>query len=80
MIEDIVLFYFKGSGGAVGIAARGQIYMGVPISVVAIHLQLEIATHVKVPPGATVPSPSFAPPLFKGFGKFSQYKTMYVYL
>ena len=32
------------------IAARGQIYMGAPISVVEIQLQLEIAVPVRVPP------------------------------
>ena len=41
------------SGGAGGIAARGQIYMGAPIGVIEIHLQLEIAAPVKVAP-ATV--------------------------
>ena len=44
------------SGGAGSIAARGQIYMGGPFGVVAIHLQLEIAAPVKVPPGAAAPS------------------------
>ena len=37
------------SGGAGGIAARGQLYMGAPIGVVEIHLQLEIAAPVKEP-------------------------------
>ena len=51
------------SDGAGGIAARGQIYMDAPISV-EIHLQLEIATSIKVPPGTDAPSPlHFAPPL-----------------
>ena len=35
-------------GGAGGIAARGQIYMGAPICVVEIHLQLEIAATVRL--------------------------------
>ena len=42
------------SGGAGGIAARGQIYMDAPIGVVEIHLQLEIAA----------PSPSPTPHTF----------------
>ena len=37
-------------GGAGGIAARVQIYMGAPIGVVEIHLQLEIAAPVMVHP------------------------------
>ena len=44
------------SGGAGGITARGQIYRGAPIGVVEIHLQLEIAAPVKVPPEAADPS------------------------
>ena len=56
------------SGVTGGIAARGQIYMGAPISVVEIHLQLEIAAPVKVPPGAPTPlPPPFAPPLLLVF-------------
>ena len=43
------------------IAARGQIYMGAPIGVVEIHLQLEIAVPVRVPPP---PSPTH-PPLLR---------------
>ena len=38
------------NGGAGGIAARGQIYMGTPIGVVEIHLQLEIAAPPHPPP------------------------------
>ena len=48
------------SGGAGGIAVRGQIYMAALIGVVEIHLQLEIADPVKVPPPRLSP---FAPPL-----------------
>ena len=40
----------SGNGGAWGITARGQIYMGAPIGVVEINSQLEIAAPVKVPP------------------------------
>ena len=55
--------YFKCkvcSGGARGIAARGQIYMGAPIGVVEIHLRLEIAAAIKVP---SAPSPPPPPPV-----------------
>ena len=43
--------------GPGGIAARGQIYMGAPIGIVKIHLHLEIAAPVKVPPGRAARRP-----------------------
>ena len=48
------------SGGAGGrpIAVRCQIYMGAPIGVEEIHLQLETAASVKVQPGAAPLPPS----------------------
>ena len=36
----------RDSGGTGGIAAQGQIYMGTPIGIVKIQLQLEIAAPV----------------------------------
>ena len=50
----------RGGGGG-GIAARGEIYMGAPIGVVEIHLQLKMTALVKVPPPPL--PPPFAPPL-----------------
>ena len=57
--------YGAKSGGARGIADRGQIYMGALIGVVEIHL-CEIAAQVTVLPRVAAPSPPpppFAPPL-----------------
>ena len=56
------LHYNINSGGTGGIAARGQIDMGAHIGVVEIHLQLELAAPVKVPP-PRIPPPPIAPPL-----------------
>ena len=57
----------KTIGGAGGIAAREQIYMGAPIGVVEIHLKVEIATPGKVPPRSVAPSPP-PPPLCSATG------------
>ena len=42
------LFCVVPSGGAGGIDARGNVYMGAPIGVVEIHLQLEIAARIYI--------------------------------
>ena len=56
-----IIIIFIISGGAGGIASRGQIYMGTPIGVVEIYLQAKLLpSPLKVPP----PHPPFAPPLF----------------
>ena len=48
------------------IAARDQMHMGAPIDVVEIHLQLEIAAPVKVPPSRTHPPPLLRHCIYRG--------------